>query len=100
MLPSLTFIAVIAATANAAHKITLHNKCPFGVKMTLSNYPSGGTDYKGPPIGHIAASSRKIITVPDKWNGEELTVNAVLLRVAASSQVEFAITLPTLVLPF
>ncbi|KAJ7476596.1 hypothetical protein FB451DRAFT_1460797 [Mycena latifolia] len=47
MLASIIFAAVLAATAQANHRITLRNNCPFKVSLTLSNFPPGGADYTG-----------------------------------------------------
>ncbi|KAJ7476631.1 hypothetical protein FB451DRAFT_1460902 [Mycena latifolia] len=47
MLTSIIFAAVLAATAQANHRITLRNNCPFKVSLTLSNFPPGGADYTG-----------------------------------------------------
>ncbi|KAJ7586775.1 hypothetical protein C8J56DRAFT_1026921 [Mycena floridula] len=69
MLVSLAFVAVLAAVANADHTITLRNNCPFGVGMTLSNFPHAGVDYTGPAIGDIPAGTSKNIVVPTRWNG-------------------------------
>ena len=70
MFASLTVgLALLALTANADHRITLKNNCPWGVGLTLSNFPHAGVDYTGPPIGDIAAGTSKVITVPTRWNG-------------------------------
>ncbi|KAJ7498221.1 hypothetical protein B0H11DRAFT_2226358 [Mycena galericulata] len=63
-------VAVLAATANADHTITLRNNCAWGVGMTLSNYPHNGVDYTGPAIPDIAAGTSWDLTVPTGWNGK------------------------------
>ncbi|KAK7038468.1 COP8 protein [Favolaschia claudopus] len=69
MLASFVFVAVLAAVANADHRITLRNNCEWGVGLTLSNFPHAGVDYTGPAIGDIGAKSSRDITVPTRWNG-------------------------------
>ncbi|KAJ7467777.1 hypothetical protein B0H11DRAFT_2239193 [Mycena galericulata] len=64
MFASLVLVAVLAATANADHTITLRNNCAWGVGMTLSNYPHNGVDYTGPAIPDIAAGTSWDLTVP------------------------------------
>ncbi|KAJ7635683.1 hypothetical protein DFH06DRAFT_1434284 [Mycena polygramma] len=69
MLTSFTFTILLAAIANADHRITLRNNCPFGVGMTLSNYPHQGVDYTGPAIPDIPAFTSYDVIVPTRWNG-------------------------------
>ncbi|KAK7051891.1 COP8 protein [Favolaschia claudopus] len=69
MRASFAVLAVLAAVANASHRITLRNNCAWGVGLTLSNFPHAGVDYTGPAIGDIGAGQSKDITVPDRWNG-------------------------------
>ncbi|KAJ6518321.1 hypothetical protein C8R47DRAFT_10771 [Mycena vitilis] len=68
MLASILFTAVLAAVANADHRITLRNNCNFAVGMTLSNFPHNGVDYKGPAIPDIPAHSSHDIIVPTRFD--------------------------------
>ncbi|KAJ6574228.1 hypothetical protein B0H19DRAFT_1253956 [Mycena capillaripes] len=69
MLTPLAFTAILAVAASANHRITLRNNCPFGVGMTLSNFPHNGVDYTGPAIPDIPAFTSHDVIVPTGWNG-------------------------------
>ncbi|KAJ7758389.1 hypothetical protein B0H16DRAFT_1885371 [Mycena metata] len=66
---SLLFVIAAAAVANANHRITLRNNCPWGVGLTLSNFPHLGVDYTGPAIPDIPAGTSHDVIVPSGWNG-------------------------------
>ncbi|KAJ7105169.1 hypothetical protein C8R44DRAFT_886672 [Mycena epipterygia] len=72
MFTALIFASLVAV-ASADHRITLKNNCPFGVGMTLSNFPHNGVDYTGPAIPDIAAGTSHDVIVPTGWNGNLLT---------------------------
>lgn len=62
-------LLALAVSVKADHRVTLRNNCPWGVGLTLSNFPHAGVDYTGPAIGDIPAGQSKDIFVPDHWNG-------------------------------
>ncbi|KAF7340552.1 COP8 protein [Mycena sanguinolenta] len=68
MLASFVFAAVFVAVANA-HTITLRNNCPFGVGMTVSNFPNQGAAYTGNTAPDIPAGQSFALVVPTGWNG-------------------------------
>ncbi|KAJ6452460.1 hypothetical protein C8R45DRAFT_1040704 [Mycena sanguinolenta] len=68
MFASFVFAAVFVAVANA-HTITLRNNCPWGVGMTISNFPNQGAAYTGNTAPDIPAGQSYAVSVPTGWNG-------------------------------
>ncbi|KAJ7494231.1 hypothetical protein B0H11DRAFT_2392399 [Mycena galericulata] len=64
MFASLILVSVLAAAANADHRITLRNNCPWGVGMTLSNFPHNGAAYNGELSTSTSFCVASVITRP------------------------------------